>query len=297
MINNGKALERAIELIESHILSKFPDKKNIQATVETNKIVIENDVRHEIDIYVKIDLGIGTDLIYIFECKNWEKQVVSKNDVIIFNEKITVTNAQKGYFIARNFGRDAENKAKQYDRVEILKFKDDSLYGTKNFIDISYCVVSDLSGNFILHGLKQIDASNYSTLLIETNGEKVPLGQFAWRVVYEYFMDIERKIKNVEIIIDKEYYKELKFSFLKPKINDSIIEKLDIMAMVTLEVREPVLIYDFDIDKKGGYVKIRTETIMGDNNIIHEMTKVGKEINYHKMYLEEKSPIVQNSLK
>src|SRR5207237_4000718 len=57
--------------------------------------------------------------IYIFECKNWIKGV-GKNSIIVFAEKIKVAKAQKGYFIARRFGKHAIAQAKQDDRIELL---------------------------------------------------------------------------------------------------------------------------------------------------------------------------------
>lgn len=76
-------------------------------------------MKHEIDLYVEIDLDLGTPLIYIFECKNWEANV-DKNEIIVFLEKIQCVNAQNGYFIAKGFSTYAEAQAKHNSGIKLL---------------------------------------------------------------------------------------------------------------------------------------------------------------------------------
>jgi hypothetical protein len=116
--DKGDALENAVAAIEEVILqsSAGTGRKPI---IEKKKIIIVNEVRHEIDVYVTADLGPGYKSIFIFECKNW-KEAVGKNEIIIFSEKIDASHATSGCFVAKSFTSDAVNQAKQDPRITLL---------------------------------------------------------------------------------------------------------------------------------------------------------------------------------
>ncbi|HSZ75720.1 MAG TPA: restriction endonuclease [Rhizomicrobium sp.] len=115
----GDALEAAVRAVETAILRDSPSLREKTFTIENKKIIQVSGVRHEIDLYVAVDIAAGYKAIYIFECKNL-KTSVSKNDVIAFSEKIAVTNAQKGFFVAKSFSRYAESQAKTDERIQLL---------------------------------------------------------------------------------------------------------------------------------------------------------------------------------
>ncbi len=71
----GDALELAVQPIESSILKASPSYQEKTFTIEGQKIVTVADVRHEVDIWVSVDLGEGYTALFIFECKNWEESV------------------------------------------------------------------------------------------------------------------------------------------------------------------------------------------------------------------------------
>ena len=116
----GSELEEAVKLLEQTILKSKPGLKDAPFLIESKKIIVKNGVRNEIDVYVEIDLGHGYKSVFIFECKNW-KDPVGKNDIIIFSEKIKLTNSQKGYFVAEKFTKDARNQAITDERIELLE--------------------------------------------------------------------------------------------------------------------------------------------------------------------------------
>src|SRR5258708_6316200 len=91
----GDALELAVQAIESSILKASPSYQEKTFTIEGQKIVTVADVRHEVDIWVSVDLGEGYTALFIFECKNWEESV-GKNEIIVFAEKIRALQAQRG---------------------------------------------------------------------------------------------------------------------------------------------------------------------------------------------------------
>jgi hypothetical protein len=116
--DKGDSLENAVAAIEEVILhsSAGMGRKPI---VEKKKIIIVNEVRHEIDVHVTADLAPGYKPVFIFECKNW-KEAVGKNEIIIFSEKIDVSRATSGCFVAKSFTSDAVNQAKQDPRITLL---------------------------------------------------------------------------------------------------------------------------------------------------------------------------------
>jgi hypothetical protein len=84
----GDALEKAVQLIETYILGTHPATKEATITIEPKKIIVVNDVKHEIDLYITLDFG-RYDASYIFECKNWKKKV-DKDEIIVFAKKIAL---------------------------------------------------------------------------------------------------------------------------------------------------------------------------------------------------------------
>jgi len=114
----GNALEAAVATIESYILETSPALREKTFVIESKKIVIVDGVRHEIDIYVTIDLAAGYRSVYIFECKNWQDPV-GKNEVIVLSEKIDATQAQHGYLIGKSFTKDAQAQALKDRRMTL----------------------------------------------------------------------------------------------------------------------------------------------------------------------------------
>lgn len=92
--------------------------------VETRKVFVIDGVRHEVDVYVKVDLGSGYDTVVLFECKNWRHKSVGKNEVIVFSEKVKALSASKGYLVGRGFSPDAKAQAKQDNRISLLHASD-----------------------------------------------------------------------------------------------------------------------------------------------------------------------------
>src|SRR5260221_6165793 len=116
--DKGDALENAVAAIEEVILQSSAGMGR-KPIVEKKKIIVINGVRHEIDVHVTADLAPGYRPIFIFECKNW-KEAVGKNEIIIFSEKIDVSRATSGCFVAKSFTSDAVNQAKQDPRITLL---------------------------------------------------------------------------------------------------------------------------------------------------------------------------------
>ena len=105
--------------IENLLLSLSPSLRQQTYKIECKKIISVGEVRHEIDVFVSVDLGSDYKSIFIFECKNW-KDPVGKNEVIVFSEKIDACQAQWGCVVAKTFTSDAENQAKRDARIKLF---------------------------------------------------------------------------------------------------------------------------------------------------------------------------------
>ena len=158
-------LEQAVTILESAILKESPGYSEKTFHIEPNKVLIINEVRYEIDILISIDVAPGYTAVFIFECRNWKKKT-NKNDIVGLIDKIKVVGAQSGYYVARQFTRDAKNKSKEDPRVRLLKVSE---------IDFSEVPI----GFQYLHGLEQTEPPHYEcNFKIRTNnptGESAPV--------------------------------------------------------------------------------------------------------------------------
>jgi hypothetical protein len=115
----GDLLEKAVKAIEETILQESPGLKHDAFRIESKKLLFSDGVKHEIDLWVSVDVGKGYDAVFIFECKNWEDKV-GKNEIIVFSEKIDVAAAQRGFFVAKSFTKDAVAQAAKDRRIQLL---------------------------------------------------------------------------------------------------------------------------------------------------------------------------------
>lgn len=120
----GNTLEQIVESIEKVILECNPTLKHANYSIERRKIKIIQGVRHEVDIYVRVNPGNGYDAIFLFECKNWDHKQVGKTPIIEFAEKIRVFGAQRGFFIAKGYSRYAIAQAALSERIQLCKARD-----------------------------------------------------------------------------------------------------------------------------------------------------------------------------
>jgi hypothetical protein len=115
----GRELENAVHAIESVILQSSPTLHDKALTIEARKHITVGGVHHEVDIFVTVEVANGYTSTFIFECKNWE-DAVGKNELIVFSEKIDATSAQRGFFVAKSFTKDAAAQAQKDPRITPL---------------------------------------------------------------------------------------------------------------------------------------------------------------------------------
>lgn len=262
--SKGKRLEKSVEIIESLILHTQPSFKNSYIKIERNKILNHKGVHHEIDLFINVDKGFGYNAIYIFECKNQDSKSVDKNDILIFSEKIDISSAQFGFFIARSYSKDAENQALLDKRIKLLKLNDfdfdlsvfpefSSLYRVRRKEEIK-CILnpSDLTENSDFDENSE-DYEKIDLTLIKVEGRDIDFKS--------YIFEISDSIIEKELHISKtkflppglhkrsdEFEVKLENNLLySNRVYDSIKMTIDYEFVIG----KPNIISTFDIQNRG----------------------------------------------
>ncbi len=118
-VEKGKILEEFTIALEKFRIEKLRASPYIQKNIEPNKRININGVRHEIDLWIELELSNQHKLIHIFECKNTKKKV-DKNTVSNFCDKIKDANAAKGFIVSYGFTRSAIARADQDQRCHLI---------------------------------------------------------------------------------------------------------------------------------------------------------------------------------
>lgn len=118
MTPKGKQLEEAVKAIETAILQGEALGERC-LSIESNRVLVLDGVKHEIDIFVRIKLGNSYDATYLFESKNWAEPV-GKDPLIVFAEKIRATGAARGFCVAPAFTEYAVAQARHDPRIVLL---------------------------------------------------------------------------------------------------------------------------------------------------------------------------------
>ena len=118
-LEKGNRLEEAVRRIETSIIQSALGYSEARFEIESKKIISVQGVRHEIDVWVTARIAAGYQSFFIFECRNREEKV-SKNDIIVFSEKVRAANTAKGFFVAKAFTQDALAQVALDPRMETL---------------------------------------------------------------------------------------------------------------------------------------------------------------------------------
>jgi hypothetical protein len=254
----GNALEDAVHAIETLILRSNPATKDATITIEPKKTVIVDGVKHEIDIYITIDLGHGYKSVYIFECKNWQ-ETVGKNEIIVFSEKINAVQAQKGYFIAKKFGRYAQAQAKKDKRIELLTASD-ALASLPPFVNDFHFVQNVVVRSDITFRLAPDDPQKIGTLtvtnesFVKYKNEDLLVGKFNERMqnlVVDGFMNRQPTALFGEGVYNFTATKTLVFQPDELFLEGIACIAVDAHVTWDTHVIRPTIVSAFDIQTRG----------------------------------------------
>lgn len=273
--SKGDQLELAVEFLEKCIFQEISRNSVLTIDIKRKHKKRIKGVTHEVDLYVKIDLKNGYTTIFIFECKNWTKNKVNKNEIISFSEKINAFEAQKGFFIGTKFSRDARNQAKLNQRISIHIANNYEL-STLDF------VVIDLPSKRKIHELTFFEPNEIpgitkpkvieGEIKFKVNNQEFNYSEFVSTLIKSICTKefIKEKLGDNYMIAEvncKDYYQFPKNSFY---INGILYDKAFINFSITIERCYPSLKFGYDIENRGKYMRLEAEASEGIKLVIHE---------------------------
>jgi hypothetical protein len=255
----GDVLELAVQAIESTILRASPSYHEKTFTIESKKIVTVAGVRHEVDIWVSVDLAGGYTALFIFECKNWEESV-GKNEIIIFAEKIRALQAQRGFFVARSFTGDAEAQAILEPRITMLRVAD--LPATDVPVPFNFHGVSvgrvDVQVNFLRPGANDENSRPERTVLGTATLVIGGVESTPERYVDEWVASERDRCVNsfpsagaLEGVHDLSFEAERSFGGGGASLNGEEIDRVRLVGQVQVTVSKPRIISHFEVATRG----------------------------------------------
>jgi hypothetical protein len=259
-LEKGDQLEAAVELIERAILKSAPTYAEDSMLIEPKKFVSVSGVRHEINIFVTVRVASGYEAIFIFECKNWANPV-KKNEIIIFSEKIEAVQAQKGFFVAREFSKDAVAQSGKDQRVTLLRFSDN--FVLPEFVEAFHVVLKNHKHSDITFMKKRDDkdvdigkkmpvAESANCIL---NGEHIDLKKLANQLA-ERASGAKLNTENTTVFGDQTYSLTTQEEFecnedYRLVINDVEIEKCVVTVEFEVKIVRSPIISKFIVEKRG----------------------------------------------
>lgn len=264
-MQKGNELENAVRAIESAILREAPGYSEDAIRIHGKKIVQSDGVKHEIDVFVTVKHAPGYDSVFIFECKNWSSKV-GKNELIIFSEKIKVSGAQKGFFIAKSFTRDAKAQAKKDSRISLLTAYNFSPLTRMRFpqfqlVNIISCEINaeiipfrsdgvrqtiDLDGRSIVMNGKTYDAKEFIEELANKSRDQ--------QINRSGVNDFPEGTYQIEI---EETYKYTEDELMIDKLP---IEGIKIKGMANVEKLVSSVVSIYEVESRGRLIKIGIES-------------------------------------
>jgi hypothetical protein len=262
----GSALEIAVRAIEQAILATSPAYNEKTFRIVQRKIISVSGVRHEIDVWVGVDLAPGYEAVFIFECRN-RTDKVDKNDIIVFTEKIRAVQAQKGFFVAKSFTSDAEAQAGLDSRVGLLPVADFPLDGVPLARGVRGVNVEAVHGTFEFIKRGAIDHDSRMTVDAASaqwvvDGVPTNLKEYldSWlalerdRRLHAFQSEpAEEGLHQVGLAFERE------FDLGKATLNGIDVEKARFRGDLRLRITRPVLGSYFDVATRGRAITARLE--------------------------------------
>lgn len=270
----GNKLEESVSLIERTIIESNPSLRASNFKIEPKKIIIDRGVRYEIDLYVEIDQGFGYKSIFIFECKNWEANVPTE-EITKFSDKIRITNAQRGFFVAKSYTTSASAKAKQDERMDLL-YVDDNLTDLSQLVRLEFInKINKILGIDMIEFGVTLDAKEFKRQVIDFEKCVVKYqekeGKLKDFVNWLLERMAEEKMTSLINMTESKYTipseKEFDFQSGELWIMDQSfnknIGKIKIKAEFDIELVRPKIVSKIDVITRGRvieYEAVRTST-------------------------------------
>lgn len=262
--DRGRALERAVHALEKAILSDSPGYSERTFRIEPRKVLSRSGVRHEIDLYVSIDITPLYSAVYVFECKNWADPV-GKNEIIIFSEKIAAADAQRGFFIAKAFTKDAVAQAALDKRVELLVTNEPELedvqgtLGNWAQIMINPCGVRKVEffEKVLGHRVGTSTEVDLSTALLCIDGQEMSLIEWIKELAegaFERAVIREDTTAHADGRYPVKFQVDYGFDDRYVTLDGTRYLYVHLEGDGSFDVMRPQLVSSFDVEKRGRYI-------------------------------------------
>jgi hypothetical protein len=270
----GSALEMAVRAIEQAILAAAPGYNEKRFRIQQTKIFSVHGVRHEVDVWVTVDLAPGYEAIFIFECRNREEKV-DKNDIIVFTEKISAAKAQKGFFVAKSFTADAEAQAGLEPKMTLLRVAElpvDRVPVPLGLHGVAL-VGTNVTFEFIKRGVREEDAPRTAV-----NGETAQWildgvhGKLKDYLETWLIQERDRRVNTfpstaAEVgIHELGIHAEREFEPGQAVLDGMDVQKVRLQGQVRVRVTRPTIVSYFDVATRGRALTMQIE--VGGNNVM-----------------------------
>ncbi len=275
-LEKGNELENAVKAIEHAILQSSPGLEKDSFLIESKKIVVIEGVRHEIDVWVEIDHGKGYKTIFIFECKNWESSV-GKNEIIVFSEKIDAVQAQRGFFVAKSFTKDARAQADKDKRINLLSATEYSVENMPIPFDFHFVLREKTHGDMVVEerniGNKKkrkkvnLDIGNINCQL---NNESLDLNKYLQDWI-KYSADKRTNTfpssNKEEGFYELETEDERCFGEGELTVDGKDIEKLTLHVTFSVRLVRPGIVSHYEVESRGRILSLAPVQLEGGGHI------------------------------
>lgn len=275
-LEKGNELENSVKTIEHAILQSSPGLAKDSFLIESKKIVIVDGVRHEIDVWVEIDHGSGYKSVFIFECKNWESSV-GKNEIIVFSEKIDAVQAQRGFFVAKSFTKDARAQAVKDKRINLLSAMEYTIENMPVPFDFHFVLREKTHGDLIV---LERNANNKK----QGKKKKLDLEKVDFQL-NDVSLDINKYLQDwikgasdkrmntfpsgtkAEGVYELETEEERCFDEGELKMDGKEIEKLKLHVSFSARLIRPGIVSHYEVESRGRILSLAPVQLEGGGHI------------------------------
>ena len=267
-LEKGNALETAVRAIETVILESSPALRENTFKIESKKHITVDGVRHEIDVYVEVDLGKGYKATFIFECKNWQG-AVGKNEIIIFSEKIDALQAQGGFFVAKLITKDAKAQAAKDRRITLLTATEHNVDETPVPFDFHIISIerSDAEVDFTPRGeLRQREPIQLSEARAAQKGVDLNLDQYVREWISETRNESLQTFPSATLeegVYEREAEAQRVFDEGELTLDGWDIAEAKVRVKFSVRVVRPPVVSHFEVATRGRSLSLAPVTFDG----------------------------------
>lgn len=209
-----------------------------------------------------IDPGQGYKSVFIFECKNWQ-EAVGKNEVIIFAEKIAVTQAQRGFFVAKSFTKDAQSQAATNPRISLLIASERDPTTVPAPFGFHVVLLTSVSAGAIFYARggdhSRVDSVDLDTAVAELLGKAIELRKYLSQWADEASRaDVGsfNSHRAPEGTYERSAQVHRDFAPGELTLNDRDLERAEQTLCYNVTVVRPAVVSYFEVETRGRFISL-----------------------------------------